>query len=63
MSQIQIEVCRLRIPDPVTRDRFERMMKRADELSFEAAKLRTQAWADYRRATGIKKREKVGPYA
>jgi hypothetical protein len=63
MSQIQIKRCRDRILDPVAADRFERMMLRADELHLQAAKLRREAWADYRRATGEKKRERVGQYA
>lgn len=64
MSQIQIERCAPRIRDSATRDRFVRMMKRADELALQASQLRLEAWADYRRATGEKKRgERVGQYA
>jgi hypothetical protein len=58
VSQIQIDRCAPRIRDPATRERFERMMKRADELAFQASQLRLQAWADYRRATGEVKRVK-----
>jgi hypothetical protein len=65
VSQIQIERCAARIRDPAARDRFQRMMSRADELTFQAAKLRLEAWADYRRATGETKRSEkvVGQYA
>jgi len=54
MSAIQIERCAARIGDPATRERFERMMRRADELTFQAAQLRRDAWADFRRVTGEK---------
>ena len=60
MSQAQIEQCAARIRDPDTRQRFVRMMKRADELSFDATKLRLDAWAEFRRVTGETKR--VVPY-
>jgi hypothetical protein len=63
VSQIQIERCKVRIRDPIVRDRFERMMRRADELAFQASQLRLEAWSDYRRATGEVKRIKAGPYA
>jgi hypothetical protein len=60
VSQTQIDACAARIRDPATRERFIRMMRRADELTFDATKLRLAAWVDFRRATGETKR--VVPY-
>jgi hypothetical protein len=63
VSQIQIQRCADRIPDPAARARFISALTCADELIHQAAEMRRQAWADYRRATGEKKRETVGQYA
>jgi hypothetical protein len=41
--------CASRIPDPVARARFVNMQVRADELIIEAAELRRESWANYRR--------------
>lgn len=61
MNDIQMKRCAARIDDPATRERFERMMRRANELAFEAASLRRQAWSDWRYATGEVKRAKAAP--
>jgi hypothetical protein len=63
MSRVQIERCSIRIRDPIARDRFVRMMRCADDLMFDAAQMRLEAWADYRRETGEPKRQKTGQYA
>jgi hypothetical protein len=64
VSRQQIDSCASRIRDPAAKDRFLRMMARADQLITEAAKLRTMAWADFRRATGeVKRIKSSGPYA
>jgi hypothetical protein len=63
VSKIQIERCSARIRDPAARARFISALTCADELIRQAAEMRRQAWADYRDATGEKKRETVGQYA
>ena len=57
MSTIQRETCALRIADATTRARFVALLTRADALSYAAAELRREAWADYREATGAVKRD------
>ncbi len=52
MSQAQIQTCADRIRDLAARERFSRMMARADELIAQAVALRKSAWNDYRRLTG-----------
>jgi hypothetical protein len=66
VSQVQIERIAARIADPTTRARFVFLLTRANELVHEAARLRREAWADYRAATGEPKRSEksvVGQYA
>jgi hypothetical protein len=52
VSQAQIDACASRIRDQAARDRFVRMMARADELIAQAVELRKLAWSDYRRLAG-----------
>jgi hypothetical protein len=57
----RIELCAGRIANLAERDRFSRMLTRADELAAQSKELRILAWARYRTLTGLAKGEK--PYA
>jgi hypothetical protein len=55
MSRRQIEVCAARLGS-WDRALFLRDLERAAELNRDAARLRREAWARYRSATGRSKR-------
>jgi hypothetical protein len=65
VSQLQITRSAERIRDPALRLSFVQRLQRADALVSEARRLRLEAWADFRAATGETKRTEkvVGQYA
>jgi hypothetical protein len=66
VSAAQRQTCAARILNPTRRDRFERMLRQADALILEAARLRRFAWSEYYASTGLQKRGKKeagSPYA
>jgi hypothetical protein len=63
VSKHQIASCAPRIADAKERDRFIRMLTRADELAAQSTALRLAAWQRYRELTGYEKGAKAGKYA
>ena len=62
MSQLQISSCAPRIANLAERDRFVRMLTRADELAAQSKALRLQAWIRYRELTGYARGDVAGKY-
>jgi hypothetical protein len=56
MSRAQREVCAARLR-PDDREMFLRLLARADESFHESVRVRRLAWALYRQAAGLPRRE------